>query len=140
MWVLPGGGVDPDEPLHEAVMREVLEETGISVVIQRQVATYTPINCLANLTHVYECRASGGALMTGAETRELAFFPLTQLPDPFFFVHRDWLDDAVKASSDMIYKPLIQVNYFNLLKYFCRHPIFVLRFALSRLGMPINDN
>ena len=30
-WVLPGGGVDPNERLEEAVMREVWEETGLKL-------------------------------------------------------------------------------------------------------------
>lgn len=28
-WAIPGGGVDPHEPLHEAIHREMVEETGI---------------------------------------------------------------------------------------------------------------
>lgn len=28
-WKFPGGAVDPGEALHEAVRREVLEETGV---------------------------------------------------------------------------------------------------------------
>jgi 8-oxo-dGTP diphosphatase len=30
-WILPGGRVEPDEPILEAMAREVLEETGILV-------------------------------------------------------------------------------------------------------------
>lgn len=28
-WCLPGGHIDPDEPVHNAVVREVREETGL---------------------------------------------------------------------------------------------------------------
>jgi 8-oxo-dGTP diphosphatase len=34
-WSLPGGRVEPGEPLHEAVIREISEETGITVRIDR---------------------------------------------------------------------------------------------------------
>ncbi|KAJ2657733.1 hypothetical protein IW148_005033 [Coemansia sp. RSA 1199] len=30
-WELPGGGVDPNETIHEAVCREIHEETGLTV-------------------------------------------------------------------------------------------------------------
>ncbi|MBA3815268.1 MAG: NUDIX domain-containing protein [Parachlamydiaceae bacterium] len=138
MWVLPGGGIDPEETPQEAAIREVFEETGLSVNIQRHIATYTPINRLANLTYVYECQVKEGSLTTGAETRDLAFFELSHLPIPFFFVHRDWLNDAMANSHEIIFKPITQVNYYNLFKYFCCHPYLVLRFAFSRFGMPIN--
>lgn len=32
-WCTPGGGVDDGEPLHKAIEREILEETGIMPVI-----------------------------------------------------------------------------------------------------------
>jgi acetyl-CoA carboxylase carboxyl transferase subunit beta len=34
-WSVPGGRVEPGETLHEAVIREVAEETGIAVVVDR---------------------------------------------------------------------------------------------------------
>lgn len=34
-WCTPGGGVDPMEPLHEALTREIIEETGIKPAIGR---------------------------------------------------------------------------------------------------------
>lgn len=30
-WDIPGGRIEPDEPLHEALAREVLEETGLDL-------------------------------------------------------------------------------------------------------------
>jgi 8-oxo-dGTP diphosphatase len=34
-WSVPGGRVEPGETLHAAVVREVLEETGLEVVVDR---------------------------------------------------------------------------------------------------------
>lgn len=140
VWVLPGGGVDPQELPSDAAIREVYEETGCSVTIVRHAAIYTPVNRLANLTYVYECQVQEGNLTISAETQDVAFFDLNKLPASFFFIHRDWLNEVLNSPCQTIQKPLDQINYFNLFKYFCRHPYLVLRFALSRFGMPINFN
>lgn len=139
IWVLPGGGIDQGESPEEAVIREIREETGLNATIKRQVAFYTPINRLAHPTYFFECEPVDGTLSTGDETRELDFFPLTSLPSPFFFIHKDWVADAQKLLPVVIHQPLKQVTYFRVFCYFCQHPLQVLRFILSRLGIPINS-
>lgn len=139
VWVLPGGGIDQGEKPSEAAIRESLEETGLHVVIIRQIAEYTPLNRLSQLTYVYECRAIDGVPSTGEETRAVAYFPLNKLPHNFFFLHLEWLEDALKNNSEVIHRAIDKVTYFNLMKYLLSHPIDTFRFALSRLGFPLNS-
>jgi 8-oxo-dGTP diphosphatase len=139
VWVLPGGGVEQAETPEEAVIREVQEETGLKVSIIRLVALYTPVNRLTNDTYVYECRPAEGNLTTGSETADVRFFPFSNLPSSLFFLHQEWLDDARKNLPYPIQKPLSQITYLALFKYFCRHPLQVLRLILSRLGCPLNN-
>lgn len=40
-WTLPGGGVEYDESVEEAVIREVLEETGHRVVLHEPLAVHS---------------------------------------------------------------------------------------------------
>jgi 8-oxo-dGTP diphosphatase len=39
MWSLPGGRMEPGESAEEAIVREVLEETGLDVAVVREVGT-----------------------------------------------------------------------------------------------------
>lgn len=139
IWVLPGGLVDKGEAPEEAVVREVLEETGLKVSIIRKSGCYFPVNRLAHETHVFECRALEGQPTTGEETREISYFSLETLPVPFFYVHKDMLNDARQYPTETVIKPLAQVTYRALAWYFLRHPLHVIRFTLSRLGIPINS-
>lgn len=138
VWVLPGGGVDLGEEPEAAVIREVFEETGLRVSIVRKVGEYTPLNRLARLTHTFECHPLSGSLTTGPETRQIAYFPINQLPASFFAVHQQWLQDALKKASTVIRQPIHSVTYTQVFKYALRHPVRFVRFLLSRLGLPIN--
>lgn len=139
IWVLPGGGVEISESPEEAVIREVYEETGLHVSIKRLVGFYTPINRLALPTYVFECTPISGSLTTGDETQHLGFYDEDHMPSPLFFIHHEWIKDAKKQLPNPINKPLDQVTYWNLFKYFCRHPIHVMRFILSLAGIPVNS-
>lgn len=139
VWVLPGGGVEYDEKPEDAVIREVFEETGIQTIVIRKIGEYTPLNKLAHFTEVFECRKIGGNLAISDESLSVAYWPSENLPSTFFFLHQDWLEDAFLPITGVICKDIHQITYANLCRYFCRHPLHVLRFMCSRLGFPLNS-
>ena len=138
IWVLPGGGINPGETPEAAVIREVLEETGIRVKIVREVGIYTPINRLTVQTHFFECQPVDGSFTLGSETSDVRFAPLNNLPSPFFYIHKELIEDALSNEDKPLYKPFSNVTYWALAKYFLKHPVDVIRYGLSRLGFPIN--
>jgi 8-oxo-dGTP pyrophosphatase MutT (NUDIX family) len=139
VWVLPGGGIDAGETPDHAACREMEEETGCRVEIVRKIAEYTPTNRLAKFTHFYEVRPLGGALQTGTETLDVAFFPLDELPKHLPPPYRSWIADAAARRPDLLKKEVEGVNYATLLKLLARHPILVGRFLLTKIGIHLND-
>ena len=83
LWSIPGGYVDRGEVVEEAAVREVWEETGLKVEIQRMVGLFSehghPV-----VVAVFAAREVGGNLKAGAETLELGFFPPDGLPELAF--------------------------------------------------------
>ncbi len=131
VWVLPGGGVDAGESFFEAAIREAYEETGCHIIIKRQSGWYYPINRLATTTAVYVCQWHSGTPSLSAETAAIEFFPLHGLPKELFFVHLDWIKDAL-SSPTLLKKPLKQVNYLRLMRYFLFRPHHVLCHLFGR--------
>jgi len=71
-WSLPGGRVDPGETDEQAVTREVLEETGITVAVDCHVGSVTraaPAGAVLDI-HDYRCRVVGGALQAGDDATD----------------------------------------------------------------------
>ena len=69
-WEAPGGVLGLDESFEAGVRREVLEETGLEVAVERLTGVYK------NLTHgivalVYRCRPVGGQPHVTEEAREI---------------------------------------------------------------------
>lgn len=137
VWVLPGGGIDGAESPENAVVREILEETGFTVKVDRLVGDYIPINRLSKRTHLYECAILSGEMALSSETRGVRFFPLKELP-PLPPPYPDWISDAL-LQLPPVQKKILSVNYSALLKNLFLHPILVIRFLFSRAGLTINS-
>lgn len=132
VWVLPGGGVETGERPEEALIREIHEETGYHIKIVRQCAEYYPINHLATFTAVFICEIQSGQIrLSPSETTAIAFYPLSKLPSMIFPPHAHWLKEAMTHHT-LVHRPLTEVSYRALCKYFLRHPWQVLRFAWTR--------
>jgi ADP-ribose pyrophosphatase YjhB (NUDIX family) len=82
-WAVPGGYMEPGESLTEACQREVLEEAGLAVEVQRLIGVYTSPNLLVAypdggrwqlvVCH-FEVRATGGQFVPNSETSEARYF------------------------------------------------------------------
>ncbi len=132
VWVLPGGGIDLRESSDDAVIREILEETGFTVKVNRLVALYTPVNALTKPTHLYECTVTDGIPTPSDETTAVQFFPVDTLPKLIPPPFREWIHDA-HQSLPYFEKELTWVNYKTLFINLFLHPILVLRFLFNLL-------
>ena len=80
-WGFPSGYVDRGERVEDAAVREVREEVGLEVVVDRLIGIYSytgrPVVVI-----VFSGRIAGGRLVAGHETSEVGTFPADALPWP----------------------------------------------------------
>lgn len=80
LWALPGGGHEIGESIADAVVREVLEETGFEVEVTGLTGTYTnPAHVMAyedgevrqQFSIAFTARLIGGAARTSSESKRV---------------------------------------------------------------------
>jgi 8-oxo-dGTP diphosphatase len=100
MWALPGGFVNMDETLEEAVVRELKEETGITFREMKQLKAYSAIN--RDPRHRTVSVAFWGVVnkpqkpVAGDDAANAKWFSTKLLP-PTAFDHFEIISDAVKT-------------------------------------------
>ena len=110
LWGLPGGSVEIGESVRQAIVREVEEETGLSVEVERligvysdpavQIVRYPDGNVVHYISTCFACRILGGTLRTCAETLELGFFDPAALPEQLVPMHCIRIADALANRAE----------------------------------------
>ena len=89
-WALPGGAMDIGESFAQSAIREVKEETGFDVRIDRIIGIYSdPAHVFAyddgevrqEFSICLACTIVGGTLQVSSESTAVEFFPVAVLPD-----------------------------------------------------------
>lgn len=100
-WNLPGGGMEPGETVDEALRREVLEETGLTVRVGRLVGVYSKPQ-KQEVVLAFLCEIVGGTLVETEETVECCFFPPDALPANTLPKHAERVRDAFLGQPEAI--------------------------------------
>jgi 8-oxo-dGTP diphosphatase len=79
LWNLPGGRVEQGEAPWEAVVREVREEVGLDVVVERLAGVYSKPE-QSDIVFSFVCRVAGGKLTTSDEACEVGYFAFSDIP------------------------------------------------------------
>lgn len=98
-WSLPAGFLDQGEDPRETAAREVLEETGVKVTIERLLDVFhnPPGQGGASIFLLYLGRPIGGQLRPGDDAEDAAYFRLDSLPELAFESTRQAL---MRAAGD----------------------------------------
>lgn len=94
-WALPGGHVEYGEKVEDAAVREVLEETGLKVEIEKLFGVYSEPGRDPRghtVTIVYLMNVVGGKLKSGDDASDARFFELEKLPQ-LAFDHNKIIND-----------------------------------------------
>ena len=110
-WALPGGFVNINEGLEDAVRRELEEETGITRLYLEQLYTFgepkrDPRERIISVAYYALVKLVDHSVRAASDARNVAWFPVADLPQ-LAFDHEEILDVALRRLKAKIrYEPI----------------------------------
>jgi 8-oxo-dGTP pyrophosphatase MutT (NUDIX family) len=108
-WCLPSGGVDPGESVIETCQREVLEETGLKVRVDRltsifssphRLVIYSDGNQFQIITLNFEALQVDGKTILSDETTEIGFYSMAEIETMEILPHHKQFISDTLAGRD----------------------------------------
>jgi len=103
IWNLPGGGVESGELPTEAVVREVKEETGLDVTVDRLVGVYGKTD-KDELVFAFICRIVGGEIAATDEADKCEYFEVERIPSNTAPKHVGRIHDAIGSAVQPVFR------------------------------------
>lgn len=98
-WALPGGYVEWDESVEDAVKREVKEEVGAAVTSLKLIGVYSvPERHPKQVINIAFLVDVEGEVKAGDDATECSWFDLADLPADLAFDHQKIISEAISLS------------------------------------------
>jgi ADP-ribose pyrophosphatase YjhB (NUDIX family) len=111
-WCLPGGQLDSGESVSETCIREVFEETGLIVEIERLISVYSSPDMLLVyddehqfqvISFHFSVKVTGGHLGLSNETTDVGYFSVDEIKEMDVMEHHlQRIDDALQRKQETI--------------------------------------
>lgn len=101
IWNLPGGRLEPGESPWDAVIREVAEEVGLEVRVERLLGVYA-IPKRRDVVFNFLCIKTGGTLCCSTEADQIGWFGQNDLPTNTSKRQVERIDDAYRGDASVI--------------------------------------
>lgn len=86
-WGIPVGGLEFGEQPEQGVIREVYEESGLTISVEKLLFADSS-KLFRHVTLIYLCRVAGGEFRESPEVSEMKYFDVNDLP-PMIFDEKD---------------------------------------------------
>jgi len=110
-WAIPGGFVEDDESLEEAVYRELKEETGVEIGYLEQLYTFgkpdrDPRERVISVAYFGLVKPDAHKITANSDAQEVGWFDMNDLPG-LAFDHQTILDVAItRLRAKITYEPV----------------------------------